>query len=98
MQEMPDGSRVTTRLLADYLACSEYQVRGAMTWLAAGGIVEHDGYITRTAADGQRYTAKAYRLTHRRLILRVPRDKDLRRAALEEQASSLVSRLLTIRW
>ena len=84
----------TTRELANALDTDEYRVRAAVSWLRLGRLVEHAGSVTRMDHVGRPYRAICYRWTGRSDIQRVPRDPDVRRAALEQPipASAWLSR------
>lgn len=78
----------STRDIADGLGVSEYRVRGALAWLAAGGIIRTAGTVTRRDRSGVRYPAKLYRWSGRSEIKRCPQAPEARRTVIERPAPS----------
>jgi hypothetical protein len=78
----------STRDIADGLGVSEYRVRGALGWLAAGDLIRPAGTVTRRDRSGVPYPVKLYRWSGRSEIKRCPQAPEARRTVIERPAPS----------
>ena len=94
IREWPDAE-FTTADLAAVMGAHERPVRGAVTWLAAGRLLDRVGTVPRVDRKNRPYRAQVYRWTGRTQIQRVPHDIDDRRHSLEITDAT---RFLSMRW
>lgn len=97
-RRLPEGCAITTLGLAWMLDCAEYRVRGAVSWLAAGGLVEASGDYKRRDRRGKAYSTRLWAWKGSDTISRVPRNREERRVEKETSTQSLASYWLSRRW
>lgn len=59
-RRLPEGCAITTVGLAFILGCPEHRVRGAVSWLAAGGLVVAAGSYPRKDRRGKNYSPRLW--------------------------------------
>lgn len=97
-RRLPEGCAITTLGLAFILDCAEPRVRGAVSWLAAGGLVVATGRYKRLDRRGKAYAPRLWSWQGSEAITRVPRDRDLRKAERESDIQALAAQWLSRRW
>lgn len=82
LQELSDRGLfeqpVTTLDVAGWLGVEEYAVRGAMSWLCIGGLLEVAGTTRRIDQLGRPYSACVYHWHGETIIPKVRRNRDER--------------------
>lgn len=97
-RRLPPGCAITTLGLAWMLDCAEHRVRGAVSWLAAGGIVVSTGSHKRKDRRGKTYATRLWSWQGSEEISRVPRNRDERKANREVNVQALAAHWLSRRW
>ena len=97
-RRLPAGCAITTLGLAFMLECSEHRVRGAVAWLAAGGLVVATGRHQRRDRRGKAYAPRLWSWQGSDEITRVPRNRDTRKAEREADIQTLAAQWLSRRW
>lgn len=97
-RRLPPGCAITTVGLAFLLNCREPQVRGAVSWLAAGGLVVATGRYQRRDRRGKAYAPRLWAWQGSEAITRVPRNRDTRKAEREGDMQALAAHWLSRRW
>lgn len=80
------------------LECSEHRVRGAVSWLAAGGLVVATGRYPRKDHRGKAYAPKLWTWRGEGEICRIRRDRIERRVVREGDVQALAAEWLSRRW
>lgn len=97
-RRLPEGCAITTLGLAWMLDCAEYRVRGAVSWLAAGGLVAASGDYKRRDRRGKAYSTRLWSWQGSEEISRVPRNRDERKVNREVNVQALAAHWLSRRW
>jgi hypothetical protein len=92
-----DDQDFTTRDVAAALGAPEHGVRGAMTWLRCGRLIEVTGTVQRVDRKDRPYRARTYKWTGLAQIRRVGHDSRDRRLELVP-APGLAGVFLSRRW
>lgn len=97
-RRLPVGSAITTVGLAFILGCPEQRVRGAVSWLAAGGLVVAAGRYPRKDRRGKGYAPKLWSWRGEGEIHRLRRDRLERQIVKEADVQALAAHWLSRRW
>lgn len=94
---LPSGCAITTIGLAWLLSCPEHRVRGAVSWLAAGGLVVATD-AARRDRRGKGYAPKLWSWRGEGEILKLRRDRTERQIVKEADSQALAAHWLSRRW
>lgn len=97
-RRLPPGCAITTLGLAFILDCPEHRVRGAVSWLAAGGLVVDAGRYPRKDRRGKAYSPKLWAWRGQEEIRKLRRDPTERQVVREADVQALAAEWLSRRW
>jgi hypothetical protein len=97
-RRLPEGCAITTIGLAFILDCPEHRVRGAVSWLAAGGLVVATGRFPRKDRRGKAYAPRLWSWRGEEEIRKLRRNPVERQMLREGDVQALAAEWLSRRW